>query len=67
MVVYAGGALVLLWFSSTIVSAVNAVPVVSSTLAVMKVVPVMLSHDADSLFSIPAGTSSAPVAYYAMH
>ena len=67
MVVYAGGALVLLWFSSTIVSAVNAVPVVSSTLAVMKVVPVMLSHDADSLFSIPAGTSSAPFAYYAMH
>ena len=29
VVVYAGGALVLLWFSSTIVSAVNAVPLVS--------------------------------------
>ena len=29
VVIYAGGALVLLWFSSTIVSAVNAVPLVS--------------------------------------
>lgn len=28
---YAGGALVLLWFSSTIVSAVNAVPLVSDS------------------------------------
>jgi len=32
VVVYAGGALVLLWFSSTIVSAVNAVPVLPKLL-----------------------------------
>ncbi len=31
VVVYAGGALVLLWFSSTIVSAVNAVPLVQAS------------------------------------
>ena len=54
VVVYAGGALVLLWFSSTIVSAVNAVPLVQASSTRTGVASVLM------FIMLAIGNSNAP-------
>ena len=54
VVVYAGGALVLLWFSSTIVSAVNAVPLVLPSSTCSGCGPCFDFHCASYCNSIPS-------------